>query len=99
MKRWITIVSVLVILASGIRRVFDNGLHRQWPRRAARRYIYSSLLTSWPFPRVVVRLEGGLYALALCPFGHITNAGLATNYDFVQPSFFTINARTRARAS
>ena len=40
-------------------------------------------------------LEGGLYALALCPFGHITNAGLATNHDFVQPSFVTINARRR----
>ena len=44
-------------------------------------------------------LEGGLYALALCPFGHITNAGLATNYDFVQPSFVTINARNLSQPS
>ena len=54
-------------------------------------------------PSVLVRLryvglEGGLYALALCPFGHITNAGLAANYVRLCATVFsfTINAHKQA---
>ena len=49
-------------------------------------------------PLRYVGLEGGLYALALCPFGHITNAGLAANYVRLCATVFsfTINAREQA---
>ena len=82
----------------------DTGLHRRWrtssslPARARRIWRRRRRQPSVLVRLRYVGLEGGLYALALCPFGHITNAGLAANYVRLCATVFsfTINAHKQA---